>query len=200
MVIAQYNKMNLKFSLLLLLITFKQISAQNNQVSVLNQKITIEIHDETIHAILKKIEKQTGKSFSYDSKIIDPKKKQTVSYKKKSLSQVISLLFDDKIQCKLVGNNIVLYRIPVASSHHPQSQGNKAKKIAPMDSRLFLKRSKTRNDTTVRYFIDIIVPDSSGKDSVIRTESIEVPFSHFLQIKDDSTIILLKKDSVPTSK
>lgn len=189
--------MDLKIRLLLLLITFKQVSAQNNQASVLSQKITIAAQDESIRILLQRIERQIGKSFSYDSKIIDSKKKQTVSFKEKTITEIISSLFNNTVSCKVKGNYIVLYKSPPApvSPYSPQSN-QRIKKGLPSDSRLFLKPSKTRNDTTVRYFIDIIVPTASGKDSVIQTESIEVPTTHILQIKDDTTIILLKKDTV----
>jgi hypothetical protein len=176
--------MNLKFSLLLLLITFKQVSSQNDQASVLNQKITIEAQHETVRTILKQIEKQTHLGFSYDSNVIDSKKKRTVSYKRKTVSEIISLLFDNKVKCKVKGNNIILYTEPVVPLHH-------------VDSQRLSKPAKASTDTSVRYFIDMIVPTSSGKDSVIRTESIEVPASHILKIKDDTTILLLKKDSLP---
>ena len=194
--------MNLTFRLFLLLITFKYASGQNNPVSVLNQKITVEAQDETTLALLKRIEKQTGKTFSYDSKIIDSNKKRTVVFKEKTVHEIIASLFDNKISCKAKGNYIVLYKPPLIPAYRISQESAPVKKTvvpavsAPADSRPFLKPSKTRNDTTVRYFIDIIVPNSSGKDSVIRTESIEVPTTHVLQIKDDTTIILLKKDTI----
>lgn len=180
---------------------FKYVSAQDNQVSVLNQKITVEARNETILILLKRIEKQTGRSFSYDSKIIiDPNRKQTVSFRQKTIPEIISVLFDNKVSCKVKGSYIVLYKNAVVTAQQPSpAPSNSIKKVIPADMRPFLKPSKTRNDTTVRYFIDIIVPNSSGKDSVIRTESIEVPTTHTLQIKDDTTIILLKKDTVPLS-
>ena len=181
---------------MLLLIAFQQVHAQHPP-SVFTQKITIEAQNESIRTILKRIEKQTGKSFSYDSKLVDPQKKQTVSFKEKTIPEIISLLFDNTVNCKIRGNYIVLYK-NAAGPARPYSQkpGRSIKRVIPADSHALLKPSKTRNDTTVRYYIDIIVPTASGKDSVIRTESIEVPTTHVLQIKDDTTIILLKKDTV----
>jgi hypothetical protein len=185
--------MNLKFRLLLLLITFKQASAQNNQASILNQQITIEAQNETTRMLLKRIEKQINLEFSYDSKIIDSKKKRTVSFKNKTLSEIISLLFDNNIQCKVKGNYIILYMDPVPV-HHASPQ---PKKRIPPGPPPFSKSKGNSADTSVRYFIDMIVPTSSGKDSVVRTDSIDIPASHYLKIKDNKTILILKKDSLP---
>lgn len=182
---------------MLLLIACKQLHAQNNQASVLNQKITITSQNEPTRALLRRIEKQTGKNFSYDSKIIDSKNKHTVSFKEKTIPEIISSLFNNTVSCKVKGNYIVLYKTASPVPYYSPQTNPRIKKGLPSDSRLFLKPSKTRNDTTVRYFIDIIVPTPSGKDSIIQTESIEVPTTHILQIKDDTTIILLKKDTVP---
>jgi hypothetical protein len=186
--------MNLKFRLLLLLIAFKQVAAQNDQAAVLNQKITIAVQNETTRVLLKRIEKQTHLGFSYDSKTIDADKKQTVSFKNKTLPEIISILFDGKVKCKVKGNNIILYSDPAA---HPafKKSTHGMKKIVPN-----LKSPKTRADTTFLYYIDMIVPGFSGKDSVIRTDSIKVPSTHFLQIKDDTTILLIKKGTVPAPK
>lgn len=192
--------MNLKFGLLLLLITFKQVDAQNNQSSILNQKISIEAQDETIRNLLKRIETQIHLSFSYDSKIIDSKKKRTVSFEDKTLSEVISFLFDNKVKCKVKGNNIVLYKSSAPPPHYDST------KPAPVDNynlnySIKGKPSKIKNnDTLIRYFIDVIVPNSLGKDSIVRTYSIDLPPSHFVKIDNDTTILLLKKDSLQKPK
>jgi hypothetical protein len=190
--------MNLKFRLLLLLIliTFQQASSQNNQASILNQKITIEAQNETTRMLLKRMEEQIHLGFSYDAKIIDSKKNRTVSFKEKTLPEIISLLFDDKVKCMVKGNNIVLYKAP--GPIHPASQ--QSKKGTPSGPPPFSKASKTKADTSVRYFIDMIVPGSSGKDSVVRTDSIEIPASYYPKVKDNKTILLLKRDTIPKPK
>jgi hypothetical protein len=186
--------MNLKFRLLLLLIIFKQVAAQNDQ-AVLDQKITIEVQNETIRSILERIEKQTHLGFSFDSKTIDSKKRRTFSFKNKTVPEIISILFDNKVKCKVKGNNIILYKDPVVPPPPISQKTNHAvRKIVPA------KSSKISVDTSFLYYIDMIVPGSSGKDSVARTDSIKVPSTHFLQIKDDTTILLIKKGSVPPKK
>jgi hypothetical protein len=188
--------MNLKFRLLLLLIIFKQVAAQNDQAAVFNQKITIEAQNEPIRTILKRIEKQTQLGFSFDSKTIDSKKKRTVSCKNKTVPEIISVLFDDKIKCKVKGNNIILYKdkapAPVVPVYPAFPKTNHVvRKIIPS------KPSRISVDTSFLYYIDLIVPGFSGKDSVVRTDSIKVPSTHYLQIKDDTTILLIKKGSLP---
>jgi hypothetical protein len=186
--------MNPKFRLLLLLIIFKQVAAQNDQAAIFNQKITIEAQNEPIRTILKRIEKQTHLGFSFDSKTIDSKKKQTVSFKNKTVPEIISILFDDKVKCKIKGNNIILYKdkSPVVPVYPISKKANHAvRKIIPS------KPSKISVDTSFLYYIDMIVPGFSGKDSVVRTDSIKVPSTHYLQIKDDTTILLIKKGSLP---
>jgi hypothetical protein len=179
--------MNLTFSLLLLLITFKQVDLQNDEVSILNRKITLEARQETIRTILKQIEKQVHLGFTYDSKIIDPTKKRTVSFKKKTISEVISILFDSTVKCKVKGNYIILYKDPgVPTSPVQKNNNHTIKKAIP-------KSLKNGADTSTLYYIDMIVPGFSGKDSVVRTDSIKVPASHFIQIKDDTTILIIKK-------
>lgn len=186
--------MNLKFSLLLLLFTFKQVDLQNDQASVLNQKITIEARQETIRNILKQIEKQIHLGFTYDSKIIDAQKKRTVSFIKKPLSEVISTLFNNDVKCKVKGNYIILYKDLVLPSLYPtKSAAANLKTVTP-------KSSKNGADTATLYYIDMIVPGFSGKDSVVRTDSIKVPASHFIQIKDDTTILIIKKGTVSKPK
>ncbi len=185
--------MNLKFRLLLLLIIFKQVDAQNDQSSILNQKITLEVKDETIRTILKRIEKQTLQGFSYDSKIIDANKKKTASFKNKTIPEIVSLLFDNKVKCKVKGNYIVLYKDPVSTQRPAKTESSNIKKISP-------KLSKTRADTSILYYIDMIVPNSFGKDSVVRTDSIKVPTTHYLHIQNDTTILLIKKGTAPPPK
>lgn len=186
--------MNRIVGLLLFLIIVKPVKAQHEQAPALQQKITLHAEQETIRNILKKIEKQSGKGFSYNSKIIDQQKKKSVSFKEKTIPEIIAVLFDNGISCNVKGNYIVLYKNTKAIQ--PAYGKEKQTIKAPADSRQYFKPSATKNDTTVRYFIDVIVTNSEGKDSVIQTKSVLVPTTHIVQIKDDSTIILLKKDSL----
>ena len=182
------------FKLLLLVSFINPVNAQQNQVSVLYKKISLRAEDETVRTILKKIEKQAGTSFSYDSKIIDSKKKKTVSFDGKTIPEIIDVLFENKVGCKIKGSYILLYKqVPVRYTYEKKNQTIKR---TPADSRHYLKPSNTRNDTIVRYFIDVITTNSEGKDSVIQTESIFVPASQILKIQDDSTIIMLEKNAI----
>ena len=187
--------MNLLVGLLLFVSFINPVYAQDDRASVLHHKITVEAKNETVYSILKAIEKQAGTNFSYNSKIINPQKRKTVSFEQKTIAEIIDLLFDNKVSCKVKGNYIVLYK--TANPPAPISDSKtKTIKKTPAESRHYLKPSTVKNDTIVRYFIDVIATNSKGKDSVIQTESILVPTSHILQIKDDSTIIMLEKDQV----
>lgn len=199
--------MNQLFGLFLFVSFLNPLSAQDNGTSVLNKKVTIKAKDERVRTILKEIEKQAGKNFSYNSKIIDPQKRKTIVAEEKTIAETIELLFEDKVSCKVKGNYIVLYKpatnAKLTSDAKPQTlqkvQTDSHQKVQT-DSRHYLKPSSTKNDTIVRYFIDVITKNAEGKDSVIQTESILVPTSHTLKVKDDSTLIMLEKDVLTPKK
>ena len=181
--------MKIKFGLLFILLNFFQYAgSQHNPTSILNQEITIDVKNEAVSVILKKIEKQIPLAFSYDSKSIDTKKKRSASFKNKPLSEAVSILFDNKVKCKVKGNYIILYK----DTSSPPAVSKTASRIENK------KNSKISKDTAVRYFIDMIVPGFSGKDSVVSTDSVEFLVPKHVLINNDTTILLMRKSTVVT--
>lgn len=94
------------FSICFLIIFPFLASAQNDLSSV---RLSIEAHQETVSAILRKIELKTKVSFSYNNALFDPAVKKTLVHNG-TLEDVLKKLMPADISFIANGGNIILYR------------------------------------------------------------------------------------------
>ena len=93
------------------------VAAQQGVRPVLERNITLQVRNESLKSILDKVATQGNFSFSYPSSLIESSKKTNLIVNKKTVREVLFLLFGEKISWKVKGNYIILSaaRPPVAS-------------------------------------------------------------------------------------
>ena len=81
------------------------------QPKLADRLITVKFENVTLEEAIKKIEKQSGISFAYNSNLFNPSKKHSLNVKDKPLKEVLSkLLKPHNVRFKEVGGKIVLYK------------------------------------------------------------------------------------------
>lgn len=94
-----------------------KLHLQDNVKVSTDQKITVEVMNEPVSVLLNQIGKQLDKDFSYNTKVVDNKKKITVYLKNKGLSEIISTVFKDTLTYNIKGNYIILHARKKNSNH-----------------------------------------------------------------------------------
>lgn len=193
--------MKIQLGLLLLLASyFQKITRQDHSFSILTGKVEIEAANEPISSILQKIEAQTSLYFSYDSKTINTQKRITISFKAKTLSQAIALIFNDAVLYKVKGDYIVLYKAtPVkanaANKDVAQTKNNVPKKSNTTSEKkeplpfFHLKDSLKTSD----YSINKRNTDSTNMDTVLINDD-ELIYPKLRLINDDTAILILEEE------
>ncbi len=94
--------------LLVFLLCSAKISAQKENKSVLDQKITISIQNLPITSILDSISSQAKVFFSYDAILIEADKQTNLSVIEKSLQETLDTLFHSKFEYQVLGDQIII--------------------------------------------------------------------------------------------
>ena len=87
----------------------KNVFSQSTTPS-LERNISINLSNEKPEAALNKIAKQGGFTFSYNPSIIDNSKSITLNVTKKTVREVLNMMFRGKIDFKVKGNYIILQK------------------------------------------------------------------------------------------
>lgn len=96
--------------IIVFLLSFSFVWGQEENNSVLDKKITIEVKNEPISSILDKISSQFQVFFSYDASLIETEKKTDLSVTDKTIQQTLDILFDSKFGYKVLNEQIVITR------------------------------------------------------------------------------------------
>lgn len=95
-------------------------SQSQGKTPLLERTITITFERESLEAALKKIGRQGGFSFSYNSSLIEGNRIVTHSFANKTVREVLDQLFKGTIQYKERSRYIILTRAEVRSSNQPR--------------------------------------------------------------------------------
>jgi len=90
----------------LLSVRFSYGQGENN--TVLDQKISLEAHQESLASILEKIAQEASVYFSYDPLLIKADKKIDASLTSKSIREVLEVLLEGKFTYSLLDNQVVI--------------------------------------------------------------------------------------------
>ncbi len=100
----------MKLIVILLTVSFLQVSA-----ATYAQKVSITVKDGSLHDVFKKLRKQTGYNFLYDSDMLNDAKPVDLSFINTPLDQVLKACFDGQPLTYIISNNTVIIRLkPVA--------------------------------------------------------------------------------------
>jgi len=94
--------------LLVFLLWSAIVSAQKENNSVLDQKITLNIQNQPITSILDSISSQAKVFFSYDAILIEADKKTNLSISEKSVRETLDTLFHSKFDYQVLGDQIII--------------------------------------------------------------------------------------------
>lgn len=110
-----------KLSLLWLLIFVATQSFSQSSIPVLEREVTVSFNSESVKSALDRIASQGNFIFSYPSNLFDVNRKVTLNVAKKSVREVLFLLFGNRIKYKSKGNYLILSAAPKAETE----QGDK---------------------------------------------------------------------------
>ena len=96
------------FILILLLLMIWPEKSHSQQVPVFERKISVEMENETIEAILTEISRQSQVSFSYNPELLNASDKKSLSVTNQSVRFALSSLFNGKINYRERGKFIIL--------------------------------------------------------------------------------------------
>jgi len=94
--------------ILVFLLSIRVACAQKENNSITDKKITLEIQDKTIAAILDSISSQAHVFFSYDPLLIEADKKTNLSIVDKTIPETLDILFDSKFEYQILGEQIII--------------------------------------------------------------------------------------------
>ena len=103
--------MKTTYIFLLLLLFSLAGFCQSKPASVLERKITVEMNDETIEAVLTEISRQAETTFSYNPESLDASRKISISVEKQTVRFAMNTIFDGSVSCRERGKFIILQKI-----------------------------------------------------------------------------------------
>jgi hypothetical protein len=96
--------------ILLLLLSLTSI-CQQKTASVLERRITIEMKEETIEAVLTEISRQAETTFSYSPESLNASRKISISVERQTVRFVLNTLFEGSVSCRERGKFIILQQV-----------------------------------------------------------------------------------------
>jgi TonB-linked SusC/RagA family outer membrane protein len=95
----------MKLIVILLTVSFLQVSAASYA-----QKVNITVKESSLHNVFKKLRKQTGYNFLYDSDMLNNAKPVDLTFNNATLDQVLKACFDGQPLTYTISNNTVIVR------------------------------------------------------------------------------------------
>lgn len=101
------------------LVTIASAADLNGQ-AILDRRVTLDVKDKQVEAVLTDIEKQTSVEFTYDFRLLEQLKKVTISAKDVRLGNILEMILAGKADFVVVHNEIVIKRYDKDSSNTPE--------------------------------------------------------------------------------
>ncbi|MBW8323728.1 MAG: carboxypeptidase-like regulatory domain-containing protein [Prolixibacteraceae bacterium] len=143
--------------LIVFLLSVRIACGQKENTSVLDKKISLEVIDEPISAILEKISAQAQVFFSYDATLIEADKKANLSVTDKTIQEALDYLFNSKFVLQALGDQIVITQ--------PEPEEIKKKEIEVVEEKpkviIFSGRVIDREEKDVLPYTSISILRSS---------------------------------------
>ncbi len=116
---------------ILLLLFSLTVFCQSKPVPLLEHRVTIEMQEETIEAVLTEISRQAEATFSYSPEALNASKKISLSVDKQTVRFALNALFEGSVSCRERGKFIILQPVKekkekpvVVEGYLTNSQGN----------------------------------------------------------------------------
>jgi len=147
------------------------------QTDPLTKKVTSVIaYKEPIENVLSSITKQTNVRFSYNSQLIDPKTKVSVSAQNKTVKEILTIILPPYISYKKVGEHIVFFQKTSYNNGNPPE--------SCLDS-----VSLTKNDEMKTLFAELLIAATMAATPVLAQDSFQVT-SDELQVTSDELQVI----------
>ena len=114
---------NSKFIWGLILLFFATVLASpaQNNVPILEKKISIQLKSESVENILQAIEREAGFTFSYTPQVITIKEPVSIEVTQKSVREILNKVFQGQVSYKEKGNHVILKRVKI---HEEEEEKN----------------------------------------------------------------------------
>lgn len=96
------------FYLIVFLLLMKVSFGQGEDNSALDQKVSIEVKNESIASVLEQIASQANVYFSYDPSLIEADRKIDASLSSKSIGEILDIIFESRFSYQVLNNQIVI--------------------------------------------------------------------------------------------
>jgi hypothetical protein len=102
--------MKVAYGILILVFLFSSglATGQEENISVLDKKITIEVHQETIASVLELISAISQVYFSYDTSLIEAENKVDLLITDQTIRETLNQLFGSKFSIKVLGEQVII--------------------------------------------------------------------------------------------
>lgn len=114
---------------MMIAVTTLVTAAPSRGQEILNRKVSLDVHDKDIKAVLSEIEKQTSVVFTYRSKLIKPSRKISMTVSEAPLAHVLKELFDPGIGVFAMDDEEEIVLRPIADDTSPRN-------VAPYELRI----------------------------------------------------------------
>ncbi len=108
--------MNRLFAIILCFILFKSITFAQNNIPILERKISMTATDEKIPSVLSRIGQDAGFSFSYNSAIIAADQTVTLEVSNKSIRDVLNEIFHGSMNFKEKSKYLIITKAPIVQA------------------------------------------------------------------------------------
>jgi hypothetical protein len=109
--------------LILLITSLKHINAQNN-IPILDRKVTIKITNQPLGKVLNIISETADFNFSYGNNVVKVGKLVTIHAENRTVREVLDQLFGSEVSYQQIGNHLVLQKRPIQKNTSRIQQDN----------------------------------------------------------------------------
>ena len=192
---------------LVFLLWFTTVSGQKENNSVLDQKITLEVHNKSIAAILDTISTQSHLFFSYDAALIKADSITDLSANEITILEILDTLFNSKLVYQVLGDQIIISKqvasIPETGELNGKTLFFKGRVIDREENEtlpytsISILRSHIGTITNSDGDFELKIPESMSRDTFVFTH---IGYRQFRQpiseISNGSCTIFLQPTSI----
>jgi len=155
------------------------VSAQNENNSVLNRRITLHIQNQAITSILDSLSSQAKVFFSYDAVLIGADKQTYLSVSEKSLQEALDTLFQSKFEYQVLDDQIIIAnRAKLGASDLPNDNQSsfksfkgkvidrERKEVLPYTG-ISILRSHIGTISNIDGNFELKIPESMNQDTIV---------------------------------
>lgn len=175
--------------LMMVLICFVGLLSSFGKSYSQNTKLSVEFKNSTIEGVLNYIESHTEYSFMYDNQKIDINREVNINVKDKTIEAIINQLFDNGVNCKMIGKHIIITPKDSDLSTTFQQSHSVSGKVTDSSGGSLPGVSVVVKGSTIGT-----ITDADGKFSIAKVSDNAILVFSFVGMKSQEIVITGKSD------